>query len=84
MHSFFDKCKPLPTNFRKCVLYNSDDNNVSSVALDAYFDILCVNIVSKNSMHSMKSILSLVKSIKAIKYVKEILLTKKEVLVLVL
>ena len=31
IHYFLDKCKPLPSKFRKDILYNSEDNNVSSV-----------------------------------------------------
>ena len=39
IHSFFDKCNPLPTKFRKGILYISENNNISSVILDAYADI---------------------------------------------
>ena len=31
--SFRNKCKPWPAKFRNHVLYNSEDNNVSSVIL---------------------------------------------------
>ena len=30
---------PLPTNFRKVILYNSKNNDVSSVIFDAYLKI---------------------------------------------
>ena len=53
MHSFLDKCNPLPTKFRKGSLYNSENNNVSIVILNAYVAIYCENVTSNNSTHSI-------------------------------
>lgn len=38
-HYFLDKCEPQPTKFRKGTLYNTENNNVPTVILDACFDI---------------------------------------------
>ena len=57
---FLNKWNPLPTKFRKNFLYNSEDNNVSIVIFDVYFDLSCVNVASDNYMHIF---LLLVKSI---------------------
>ena len=39
IHSFPGKCEPLLTKFHKSFLYNSEDNNVSRVIFDVYFDL---------------------------------------------
>ena len=38
IHFFPNKRKPLPTKFWKPFLYDSEDNNISRVIFDVYFD----------------------------------------------
>ena len=48
-----DKCKPLLTNFRTHFWNNSEDNNVSSIIFDMYFNLQCVNTALNKSTYSI-------------------------------
>ena len=39
IHIFPNICKPLSTKFSKNFLYHNENNNVSSVTFDVYFDL---------------------------------------------
>ena len=72
IHSFHSKSKPVPTRFHKPFSYKSEDNNLSSVACDLYFDLQCVYVASTHSIliYNATVFWRLIKSIGAIKYVK--------------
>ena len=38
IHSFPNTCKPLPTKICKIFWWNSEDNEISSITLNVYFD----------------------------------------------
>ena len=39
IYSFPNKCKSLPTKFRKHFWFDSEDNNVSNVIFGVYFEL---------------------------------------------
>ena len=53
IHSNNNKFKSLPSKFRKCWYYNSEDKIVSSFSFDTYFDRQYVNVALNNSTHSV-------------------------------
>ena len=49
MHSYHNKCKPLPSKFCKGLWHKREEKNVLSFVFDSYFDFQCVNVASNNS-----------------------------------